>query len=689
MKYFSLHSNPFFGFYLLILFQFSTTYLLAGKHPSLSFLFIPVSLFIVFLFFHTLIIGKSWSDYFFILDHDDKELGSDKILVLGEAIETAKKEDEFEEMNIRQNSKIKKSQIKVLIFLTSIFLFILYSNFQIFKNHTQIADFIPILVFAIAFYIFNNINRLKYVIGIALFTCLELLTKEHPISCIVPLFFFYWQWNYINEMKGNQVAPSLRLYFNRVLKSILPSLILIMLGHLIIPDKLWTNIPKANDQYYANKINQALAKTINKTSKRDQVQQNKRMKALTQVSQGIPFRPSDQSIDFVMKMGRELAKISMNLDPNKFPSIQDYHLAQNNYNQIAQEQSQLIKDLKSKNINSNQYELVEKMLDLAKASNQWKEKNKEYLNYQKDLFPNNIKENELWKSIGNLKDRKDNLEQNYLRFANLNQDQKNEFQEFSKSFDQSIGKILKEKAQKKGIHQLNIQQLKTLEQELSKWSPQKSDPKTANFQKDLEKLVASQIKQNIGQHITQKEKDIIFKKMVTSNKNETKTNITTFANQLIKKEKQNREKEKNLIPPKDFTKIYNFIKFMTIAVLSLLLIHFIKKLFSKNEIINIETNDEVVLKRKLLKRKKYSNQFEEINDLYRRFSFAAQKFHLQDREIPPPKILAGLIEEKIKAAQELDYFTEIFSVSYYGKQVLPLAHLKKYRKTFRFLIKSL
>lgn len=166
-------------------------------------------------------------------------------------------------------------------------------------------------------------------------------------------------------------------------------------------------------------------------------------------------------------------------------------------------------------------------------------------------------------------------------------------------------------------------------------------------------------------------------------------NFNKVKEDIIKKVEKSQEPEP-LIKPETLDKFLDFIKFIFIGFAVLVVLSIIQKLFSQDKIKPTSSREAKRLKKELLKAKRYANAQEEINDRYNIFMEGVRKLYFTEEEPPPPKILEAFLKGQAPLNKKaLSYLTEVFSQSFYGEKSFPNDIIKKYRKAFRVLIKSL
>ena len=155
-----------------------------------------------------------------------------------------------------------------------------------------------------------------------------------------------------------------------------------------------------------------------------------------------------------------------------------------------------------------------------------------------------------------------------------------------------------------------------------------------------------------------------------------------------------REKEKveeNLIDPELLKKIIDHTKALFFLFLGIVILKFLIELFSKEKILTTSSKEAKALKRKFLMKFTYKSKEEEIYDRYNKFLEATKNIYFEEQEEPPPpKVLEVYLQKNSQHNQKaLNFFTEMFSRSFYGGQDFTNKALTKYRKAYKSLIKSL
>lgn len=154
---------------------------------------------------------------------------------------------------------------------------------------------------------------------------------------------------------------------------------------------------------------------------------------------------------------------------------------------------------------------------------------------------------------------------------------------------------------------------------------------------------------------------------------------------------KNEKEESFLIDPKFLERILDHLKILIFILIGIAIFNFIKKLFTKEKVLS-SNNDEIQkLKKSFLKKIPYQSMEEEIYDRYNKFLEATKNIYFgNEEEPPPPKVLEIYLKKNSNQNEKaLNYLTEVFSRSFYGKQQFPAKTLTKYRKAYRHLIKSL
>lgn len=155
--------------------------------------------------------------------------------------------------------------------------------------------------------------------------------------------------------------------------------------------------------------------------------------------------------------------------------------------------------------------------------------------------------------------------------------------------------------------------------------------------------------------------------------------------------REKEDNEENLIDPDLLNKALDHVKTLFFLFLGFAILKFLVELFSKEKILKTSSKEAKALKRKFLMKFNYRSNEEEICDRYNKFLEATKNIYFEEQEEPPPpKILEVYLQKNSQHNQRaLNFFTEMFSRSFYGGQEFTNKALSKYRKAYKSLIKSL
>lgn len=161
--------------------------------------------------------------------------------------------------------------------------------------------------------------------------------------------------------------------------------------------------------------------------------------------------------------------------------------------------------------------------------------------------------------------------------------------------------------------------------------------------------------------------------------------------QAVHREQSKIQEETPLIDPKILENLIEILlKFIGLALVVAIL-STIKKFLSEPEIEGLDEGLDPKEKRKLLVLENFNSSDEEVRILYQRFLMVVKKLHYSDdEEPPPPKLILEVLKELYKKKQNsLAFLVEVFSLSEYGGRKISPEHLKKFRRAYKNLIKTL